>query len=182
MTRVSVNGTQDWLTQKLENPEFRKAFDQERAVREFQDQLQAILDQRGLNRKDLADLLGKSGAFVSQCMRRGSNLTIATMSELASACGFELHILLRRHAVSAGAIFSEPDWTSWQTNVTRAKAIGGPHLGIESSDAHLVPWLAEETLVEESARAPPEVDFPRNGTADASAAFAPFCSHLGLNA
>ncbi len=111
MTRGFANGKQDWLTQKLGNQEFRKAFDRERAVREFQDQLQSVLEQGGLTQKDLAERLGKSGAFISQCMRRGHNLTIATMSELASACGFELHIRLRRHAIDAGAIFSELDCT-----------------------------------------------------------------------
>jgi len=138
MTRGFANGEQDWLTEKLDKAEFRNAFNQERAAREFQDQLQSVLEQGGLTRKDLADRLGKSGAFISQCMRRGHNLTIATMSELASACGFELHVLLRRqHAVDAGAIFSEADWSTWDSGV-RAKAVRGPHAGAAGGEiAHL---------------------------------------------
>jgi len=178
MTGGFANDEQDWVTQQLSDPEVRKGFNQERAVREFQDQLQSVLERGGLTRKDLADRLGKSGAFVSQCMRKGHNLTIATMSELASACGFELHVLLRRqHAVGAGAIFSEADWCSWDTGL-RAKAVHGPHASSQSSgEVHVVSWPTEASV-----RSSPEChDWPRNAAADTYAAAFP-CHQIGLNA
>jgi len=180
MTRGFANGEQDWLTEKLGKPEFRQAFNRERAVREFQDQLQSVLEQGGLTQKDLAERLGKSGAFVSQCMRKGHNLTIATMSELASACGFELHVLLRRqHAVDAGAIFSEADWSTWDASI-RAKPVRGPHAGAQpEGEVHVALWSAEE-----NARSPPEChDLPRSAAAGASFPSAAFvCHHLELHA
>lgn len=108
MNRVFAEGDGDWLTLKLADPKFRLGFDQERASREFQDQLQSVLDSQRITRKVLAERLGKSAPFVSQCLRRGKNLTIATMTELAAACGFELHLLLKQQTANGGPVFTEP--------------------------------------------------------------------------
>jgi antitoxin component HigA of HigAB toxin-antitoxin module len=86
----------DLLTQEMAKPEFRLAFNKERATIEFQEQIQSALDQDGVSRKQFAEQLGKSPAFVSQVLQHGRNLTVSTMAELADACGCELHILLRR--------------------------------------------------------------------------------------
>ncbi|TKD06346.1 helix-turn-helix domain-containing protein [Polyangium fumosum] len=103
-----------WLEQQLANNEFRLVFDQERASREFCEQLEAAMKRAGLARHELAARIGKSRSFVSQCLRLGRNLTLDTMSELAAACDYELHIWLRPRTADAGPVCLEPapDWTS----------------------------------------------------------------------
>jgi hypothetical protein len=86
----------DWASRQLEKPEVRQGFDQERASYEFCQQLETALSAEDISRSELTERLGKTKAFITQSLKRGHNLTIKTMSELASACGMELHVLLRR--------------------------------------------------------------------------------------
>jgi ribosome-binding protein aMBF1 (putative translation factor) len=96
----------DWVSRQLEKPGVRWGFDQERASYEFCQQLETALSAEDISRSELAERLGKTKASVARSLKRGRNLTIKTMSELASACGMELHVLLRRRDQTTGPVFS----------------------------------------------------------------------------
>lgn len=110
--KETMTNYENWFQDALEDPEIRLAFDRERASMEFTEQLEHAMAAGGLSRADVARQLGRSRAFVSQALRRGQNLTIKTMAELSAACGFELHILLRRRSHGGGSVFCAPmvDW------------------------------------------------------------------------
>ena len=113
MNREIGHHSQDsWVSQQLADPALRLAFDQERATREFSEQLDQVLVSENISRAELAKRLGKSRAYITQTLRKGRNLTIATMAEIAGACGFELHVRLHRRQAEGGPIFTEPcpDW------------------------------------------------------------------------
>lgn len=112
------NGQKDWVDRQLENPEFRVGFEQELASQRFGDELESALEREGLTRSDVAKRLGTSRSAITQALRRGRNLTIKKMVELASACGCEIWIELRRKEEQKTAVYSKLDrpslafWTS----------------------------------------------------------------------
>lgn len=139
-----------WFERQLADPEVRLAFDQERASLEFIHQLDAVMSRSGVSKAMLARRLGRSRAFVSQALSRGRNLTIKTMVELAGACGYELHVLLRRRSDVENVICVEP--TEWQlkrkgTGVTTTKpaeatCLQSPTVVVESVGQAHSPWLS----------------------------------------
>ena len=56
------------------------------------DRIYAILEERGLKQKDLANMLGKKESEISKCMRGTHNFTIETISSIENALG--IHLLL----------------------------------------------------------------------------------------
>lgn len=79
---------------KLENEDFRLAFEQEMPALAFS----KAIDDTGVSRAEIARRINKSRAYVTQALRRG-NLTIKTMSLLAWACGYQVEIRLRKRAL-----------------------------------------------------------------------------------
>ena len=51
------------------------------------DRIHAILEERGLRQKDLADMLGKKESEISKWMRGTHNFTIDTVSSIENALG-----------------------------------------------------------------------------------------------
>ena len=51
------------------------------------DRIHAILEERGLRQKDLADMLGKKESEISKRMRGTHNFTIATISSIEEVLG-----------------------------------------------------------------------------------------------
>ena len=93
--RIRKTGKKDWVDRQLEDPEFRRGFEQELVSQRFGDALQSALERQGITRSDLAKRLGKTRSAVTQVLRHGRNLTIKKMVELASAIGYEIEIELR---------------------------------------------------------------------------------------
>jgi transcriptional regulator with XRE-family HTH domain len=109
---------QGWLNESLTDPKERLEFDTERACFEFVEQLQGVLDRLGITRAALAKRLSKSPSYITQVLNGSRNLTIATMTELASAVACEMHVRLRyRDPGSAtGPVYVEaetPSRTEW---------------------------------------------------------------------
>ncbi len=103
-----MTGEKSWVEQQLEDPLFRRELDMERASFEFVEQLDHLLEMQNLSRSDLARRLGKTSAHVTQSLRRGRNLTIKTMVEIADAVSHEVHVRLRQRAAGVGPLFTVP--------------------------------------------------------------------------
>lgn len=78
----------------MESPEFRLAYEQERASLSFRERIDDALQAKQLKRAGLAAQLGKSRSWVTQALRRGSNLTLKTMVQLAHGLGYQLELAL----------------------------------------------------------------------------------------
>ena len=54
------------------------------------DRIHAILEERGLKQKDLADMLGKKESEISKWMRGTHNFTIDTISSIENVLGYPI--------------------------------------------------------------------------------------------
>lgn len=84
-----------WLAERMEDPDFRVSFAQEWVSLRFCEQIDDALNAKKMRRSELATKLGKSRAWVTQALRKGRNLTIKTMVELAHGLGLEIDIVVR---------------------------------------------------------------------------------------
>ena len=80
------------LKRKLNNPEFRAAYDAEDRRIELVLQIIKLRQERGMTQADLAKAIGSRQANVSRLERFDTNLTLATLEKVASALGVNLQI------------------------------------------------------------------------------------------
>ena len=90
----------DWLNRKLQDPDFRREFETEWASLRFTEEFESALERENQTKSGVARKLGKSRSFVTQCLRRGRNLTIKTMAELANSLGYELKISMKKRSAN----------------------------------------------------------------------------------
>jgi ribosome-binding protein aMBF1 (putative translation factor) len=81
-----------WYERQTATPEDRKEYEQERLLLEVTDKLYAAMEEAGLNKADLARMLGTSRAHITQCFAGRRNLTLRTVSDLAWAVGHRLTV------------------------------------------------------------------------------------------
>ena len=82
----------DSLKRKLQNPEFRAAYDAEDKRIELVLQIIKLRQQRGMTQSDLAKAIGTRQANVSRLERFDANLTLGTLEKVARALGADLRI------------------------------------------------------------------------------------------
>ena len=82
----------DSLKRKLQNPEFRAAYDAEDKRIELVLQIIKLRQQRGMTQSDLAKAIGTRQANVSRLERFDANLTLGTLEKVAQALGANLQI------------------------------------------------------------------------------------------
>jgi ribosome-binding protein aMBF1 (putative translation factor) len=82
----------DSLKRKLQNPEFRAAYDAEDKRIELVLQIIRLRQQRGMTQSDLAKAIGTRQANVSRLERFDTNLTLGTLEKVAEALGVNLEI------------------------------------------------------------------------------------------
>ena len=85
----------DSLKRKLQNPEFRAAYDAEDKRIELVLQIIKLRQKRGMTQADLAKAIGTRQANVSRLERFDANLTLGTLEKVAQALGASLHIDLK---------------------------------------------------------------------------------------
>ncbi|HZF10653.1 MAG TPA: helix-turn-helix transcriptional regulator [Thermoanaerobaculia bacterium] len=66
----------------------------ERASLRFTEELTRWMKQQGLSRKDLAEKIGSSQAYITKILKGNVNFTLASMVKLTRALGAELRIEL----------------------------------------------------------------------------------------
>ena len=62
------------------------------------DRIHAILEERGLKQKDLADMLGKKESEISKWMRGTHNFTIDTISSIENVLGHPILQVAKTHS------------------------------------------------------------------------------------
>ena len=80
------------LKRKLQNPEFRAAYDAEDKRIALALQIIKLRERRGMTQADLAKAIGTRQANVSRLERFDSNLTLDTLEKVARALGVNLQI------------------------------------------------------------------------------------------
>ena len=80
------------LKRKLQDPEFRAAYDTEDKRIELVLQIIKLREQRGMTQADLAKAIGTRQANVSRLERFDANLTLGTLEKVAQALGASLRI------------------------------------------------------------------------------------------
>lgn len=77
------------LWNDLENDEL---FLVEKNILEFTLQLHQLMKRRGISKKDLAEAIGTSQAYITKVFKGKANFTIATMTKLSKAVGGRVNI------------------------------------------------------------------------------------------
>jgi len=85
-------GLDDSLKRKLQNPDFRAAYEAEDKRIELVLQIVKLRQQRGMTQADLAKAIGTRQANVSRLERFDANLTLGTLEKVAQALGANLQI------------------------------------------------------------------------------------------
>jgi ribosome-binding protein aMBF1 (putative translation factor) len=80
------------LQRKLQNPEFKAAYEAEDRRIELVLQIIKLRQERGMTQADLAKAIGTKQANVSRLERFDANLTLATLEKVARALGANLRI------------------------------------------------------------------------------------------
>ncbi len=88
-------GLEDRLKRKLQNPDFRAAYEAEDKRIELVLQIIKLRQQRGMTQADLAKAIGTRQANVSRLERFDANLTLGTLEKVAQALGASLRIDLK---------------------------------------------------------------------------------------
>ncbi|MEZ5124906.1 MAG: helix-turn-helix transcriptional regulator [Thermoleophilia bacterium] len=120
------------LARFIENPLAHQTYWRELAMLQFTEELHRMMSERKMNRKQLADALGTSKAYVTRVLRGDANFTLGTMVRLASAVGGEL----RTHIAPSGSISSwqdAPTLRAWA--VTGQRRVAGPTLQVSIDQA-----------------------------------------------
>jgi ribosome-binding protein aMBF1 (putative translation factor) len=88
-------GLDDSLKRKLQNPDFRDAYEAEDKRIERVLQTIKLRLQRGMTQADVAKTIGTRQANVSRLERFDANLTLGTLEKVAQALGASLRIDLK---------------------------------------------------------------------------------------
>lgn len=63
---------------------------EEIAIATAQSEMECMIAKSGMQRSEVAEIMGRPRSFISKIMNGGHNLTIRTMARLFAACGHEL--------------------------------------------------------------------------------------------
>lgn len=85
-------GLEDSLKRKLQNPDFRAAYEAEDKRIELVLRIIKLRQQRGMTQADLAKAIGTRQTNVSRLERFDANLTLGTLEKVAQALGASLRI------------------------------------------------------------------------------------------
>lgn len=83
------------VTGKKRGTPYDQTLEEERLILEATELIEELLDQKDINRKQLADRLGKSKAHVTQLLSGERNLTLRTLAELAYNLSHRLHLAVQ---------------------------------------------------------------------------------------
>jgi ribosome-binding protein aMBF1 (putative translation factor) len=86
------------LKRKLQDPEFRAAYEAEDTRIDLVLQIIKLRERRGMTQADLAKAIGTRQANVSRLERFDANLTLGTLERVAEALGASLRIDLEPEA------------------------------------------------------------------------------------
>lgn len=109
----------------MANPEFRKAFAIEGAIADASQLICDLLESKNMKQADLARLLGKTPAYVSQLLSGKTNVTLKTLAEVAYELGCTLDIQACEEPSECGESSSE--WHSEPGHAYRTRLAPAHH-------------------------------------------------------
>lgn len=86
--------TKEWLSDRLESPEFQRLLEREDFIERYLDEIESLMDEKGVSRSELARRMGCSRANITQMFRRTKNLTAESMVDLAFQLGCRIRCRL----------------------------------------------------------------------------------------
>jgi hypothetical protein len=98
---------------------------EELAIATAQLDMEVAIAKSGLQRSEIADVMGRPKSFISKIMGGGHNLTIRTMARLFAACGFELRfgkVSTVKHWSAVTLTAEEPQVATGASSEARADA------------------------------------------------------------
>ncbi len=108
---IDQDQKQDLFTTSMEDSEVRRHFEREWFVDEVLSSLESVMRSQGISRSELARRLKCSGANVTKLFRRGTNLTVGSMVDLALAVGHRIR------APELEPLTTQPPWLESRTVV-----------------------------------------------------------------
>lgn len=93
--KLSTHSDDSDYKRLTKDPEFARLLRQEELILDVTESLIAALQQSEITQAELASKLGRTRGFVSQLLGGGRNLTLRTISDVASALGFRPKLKLR---------------------------------------------------------------------------------------
>ena len=79
----------------LQNPEVKTEYDALAPIYEIQEELIKLRNEKGLNQKQLAELIGTKQSAISRLESGNYNPSVQLLSKLAQAFNKELHIVFK---------------------------------------------------------------------------------------
>lgn len=88
------------VEQFVDDPEQMRSFQQERAIYEITELIEAEMEAQGVSRAALAKRLGKSKGWVTQMLDGEANKTIRTVADVLAVLGREFRVFAQPIRVS----------------------------------------------------------------------------------
>jgi len=131
----------------VDDPKRMRLFQQERAIVEVTDLLEAELEKAGISRSKFAEKLGKSKGWVTQLLDEEGNKTIRTVADAFAVLGLEFKAYCQPIQIS-----NKPSYSATLNGGTHGRLPVGIHPRLlriaEDSSA---PTLPLQGVIEESA-------------------------------
>lgn len=83
-----------WMARQLPRGTSLRPYAEDRAISTLTAAVQRAIDEVGMSRKDVADLLGTTKSYVSQVLNGSTNMTLKTLGALLWATGRQVHELV----------------------------------------------------------------------------------------
>jgi hypothetical protein len=113
------------------DPEFRKQYAVEGLIGDTAELIWQLLVRRNLKQADLARMLNKTPAFVSQLLNGKANMTVRTLAEVVYALGATVKINAQDEAASTCGAMDDPQMHVVRIQMPARDA--GPHFHWEAS-------------------------------------------------
>lgn len=92
----------DYRSVLLQKPEFAVEAAKGEFIMDVTESICAILEEKGMDRKDLANNMNKSKGYISQLLNGDRNMTLATLAEICHALNYKPSVKfkgLKEHVV-----------------------------------------------------------------------------------
>jgi transcriptional regulator with XRE-family HTH domain len=107
------------------DPEFRKLYAIEGLIADTAQLIWDLMERRNLKQADLARLLNKTPAFVSQLLNGKANMTVRTLAEVVYTLGATVKINSEDESKSACEVVDEPQMQTFRIQMPAREPV--PH-------------------------------------------------------
>jgi transcriptional regulator with XRE-family HTH domain len=107
------------------DPEYRKLYAVEGLIADTAQLIWDLMERRNMNQADLARLLNKTPAFVSQLLNGKANMTVRTLAEVVYALGATVKLSANDESTSKSEAVDDPQMHTLQIHLPMRES--GPH-------------------------------------------------------